>query len=203
MGYTGSLQMTEAAVGLIGKAKNRLAKFYNPSVYKAAPKKEISMEDKIVNSYGFVQRHAQEKKQMPDIPELPEHKQQNSGGVVALLDKIVADLEHDKVVSQHDEKNAQGEYVEFMADSQATREQNQKTMVDKKASKAELESKVVEGKASLSTSFQELQNSHQFLSELHSQCDFMVENFEARQTARSAEIESLKNAKSVLAGASL
>lgn len=206
--YTASLQMTEAAVALLGKAKNRLAKFYNPTVYKAPPKKEKTMEEKIIQSYGFVQRHSvmhtvSHKKQMPELPDMPTYEKKNSGGVVALLDTIVSDLEKDRVTAGLEEKTAQKDYVEFMADSQSTRGQLQKTMVDKKSSKAELEKKAVEAKSNMATSFQELQNSHKFLSELHAQCDFMVENFEARQTARSAEIESLKAAKATLAGASL
>merc|ERR1719421_1201810 len=84
--YVESIQLGEAAVGLIGKAKNRLMKFYNPTVYKAAPKKEATMEEKIIASYGsFIQRHVSAKsakRQLPDIPELPEKKASNSGGVV-------------------------------------------------------------------------------------------------------------------------
>merc|ERR550537_7446 len=84
--YAESLQLTEAAVGLIGKAKNRLMKFYNPSVYKAPPKEEATMEEKIIASYGsFIQRHVSTKRQLPDIPELPEKKEGKSGGVVALM----------------------------------------------------------------------------------------------------------------------
>merc|ERR1719258_894127 len=46
--YLETLKLTETAVELLGKAKNRLNKFYNPAVYKAPPKKEVSMEDKIL-----------------------------------------------------------------------------------------------------------------------------------------------------------
>merc|ERR1719408_377066 len=64
--YTESLSLAEAAVGLIGKAKNRLMKFYNPTVYKAPPKKEATMEEKIIASYGsFIQRHVSTKRQLP------------------------------------------------------------------------------------------------------------------------------------------
>merc|ERR1719161_2216617 len=114
-----------------------------------------------------------------------------------------AHLEKDKVNAGADEKTAQKDYTEFMAESQAARETDQKTMVEKKAAKATLETKLVEAKDTMATSFEELQNSHQYLSELHNQCDFMVENFEARETARATEIESLKSAKATLAGASL
>merc|ERR550537_1355608 len=34
--YIEAMQMNEAAIGLVGKAKNRLQKFYNPSLAKAA-----------------------------------------------------------------------------------------------------------------------------------------------------------------------
>merc|ERR1712066_513702 len=41
-----------AAKQLIGIAKNRLAKFYTPKLYKAAPKTELSAENRVVVSMG-------------------------------------------------------------------------------------------------------------------------------------------------------
>merc|ERR1719217_1527865 len=46
--YAENVQMQETAIEIVGKAKNRLQKFYNPSAYKAPPKKEMSMEEKII-----------------------------------------------------------------------------------------------------------------------------------------------------------
>merc|ERR1719443_2816924 len=40
--YVEMMQMSEAAMGLVEKTKNRLQKFYNPTLYKAPPKKEMS-----------------------------------------------------------------------------------------------------------------------------------------------------------------
>merc|ERR1719161_1457413 len=48
-------QLNEAAIQLIGKAKNRLQKFYNPTLYKAPPKTEMTMEEKIIDAGSFVQ----------------------------------------------------------------------------------------------------------------------------------------------------
>merc|ERR1719313_2324474 len=145
--YVESLQLTEAAVGLIGKAKNRLMKFYNPTVYKAPPKKESTMEEKIIASYGsFIQRHVSTKRQLPDIPELPEKKESNSGGVVALMDTIVLDLKKDSATATADEKTAQKEYVALMSESQTTREADAKALVNKKAASAERESALVKAK---------------------------------------------------------
>merc|ERR1719359_2283751 len=46
--FTVNVQLSEIAEQLIGKAKNRLLKFYNPTLYKAPPKKEMTMEEKII-----------------------------------------------------------------------------------------------------------------------------------------------------------
>merc|ERR1719174_3020912 len=53
--YVAQMQMNEAAMGLVEKAKNRLQKFYNPTLYKAPPKKEMSMEEKIMQAGSFAQ----------------------------------------------------------------------------------------------------------------------------------------------------
>merc|ERR1719236_188904 len=53
--YLEMMQLNEAAVGLVEKAKNRLQKFYNPTLYKAPPKKGMTMEEKIMQAGSFVQ----------------------------------------------------------------------------------------------------------------------------------------------------
>merc|ERR1719473_1456479 len=58
--FTETLKLSEVALQLIAKAKNRLQKFYNPTLYKAPPKKEMSMEEKIIasGSSALVQQEA-------------------------------------------------------------------------------------------------------------------------------------------------
>merc|ERR1719321_1661518 len=53
--YVEQMQMNEAALGLVEKAKNRMQKFYNPTLYKAPPKTESMMEEKIITAGTFVQ----------------------------------------------------------------------------------------------------------------------------------------------------
>merc|ERR1719316_150435 len=54
--YTENLALTETAVALIEKAKMRLLKFYQPTLYKAPPKVEMTMEEKIIAAgTAFVQ----------------------------------------------------------------------------------------------------------------------------------------------------
>merc|ERR1719174_1710955 len=45
-------QQSNAALQLIDKAKNRLVKFYRPTMYKEAPTKELTEEEKILAASG-------------------------------------------------------------------------------------------------------------------------------------------------------
>merc|ERR1740127_391240 len=47
-----TLASDNAAKELIGVAKNRLNKFYNPKLYKAPPKRELSEEERITVNMG-------------------------------------------------------------------------------------------------------------------------------------------------------
>merc|ERR1740127_358514 len=50
--YVEELAANNAAVQIIGIAKNRMNKFYNPKLYKAPPKRKLSEEDSIAVSMG-------------------------------------------------------------------------------------------------------------------------------------------------------
>merc|ERR1719388_338478 len=70
--YTETVQLTQTAIELIAKAKNRLQKFYNPTLYKAEPKKEMTMEEKIIaGGSAFVQvfnHFAGQRAKQPEMP---------------------------------------------------------------------------------------------------------------------------------------
>merc|ERR1712139_279236 len=50
--YVETLAANSAAKDLLSFAKNRLNKFYNPKLYKAPPKRELSEADSITVSMG-------------------------------------------------------------------------------------------------------------------------------------------------------
>jgi len=213
--YTQALTLNEAALQLIGKAKNRLQKFYNPALYKAPPKKELSMEDAIYTRSGgtleaaapaLVQINAHKKGKVapPVAPETWGAYQSaggKSGGVMGLMDMLSGDLQADQAQAKHDEEMAQKEYDDLMVDSKTSRQNNAKSIVDKEASRAEVDASLEKEKEGQATTQAELENIHTRLGDLHSSCDFIMGNFDLRRTARASEIESLKNAKAVLAGA--
>merc|ERR1719321_2524696 len=227
--YTENLKLTETAIALLSKAKNRMQKFYNPTLYKAPPKKEMSMEEKIIaagssalvqseatfdspdSTYGssFVQIRKvsllRSKVAPPEAPETfgaYEKKGEKSGGIMALMDMMVNEMKASLQEAKFAEKQAQTDYVDLMADSQAKREQDGKSIVNENAAKADLESSLVEAKQSQALTLEQLANLHETLAKLHGSCDFIVKNWEIRLNARTAEIEGLKTAKAVLAGAS-
>merc|ERR1719310_2509531 len=216
--YTTNVQLSEVAVQLIGKAKNRLQKFYNPTLYKAPPKKEMSMEEKIIaaGSSALVQQEAQfdapefvqirrvsNKVAPPEAPEAPGafKKNEKSGGVLALMDMIMGEVKTSLTEMKMDEKYAQKEYVELMGDSQESRATDLKSLTEANGSKADLEASLTEAKEGQMLTLEQSQNVIATIAKLHGSCDFILKNFELRLNARTAEIEGLKTAKAVLAGA--
>merc|ERR1719335_884803 len=203
--YQETITLTQTAIELIGKAKNRLQKFYNPTLYKAPPtKKEMTMEEKILaGASALAQIHSHHKAIQPVMPEVGTYEKntQKSGGVMALMDMIVKDLEGTVKDTEYGEKSAQEDYVELMEDCQASRAQYSKSLTDKEAAKAEIMEKKANAKEKELNDFKDLDNIGKYVGQLHVKCDFILENYDVRKEARAAEVEGLKNAKAVLAGA--
>merc|ERR1719247_2583447 len=88
-----------------------------------------------------------------------------------------------------------------MGESEATRQQDTKSIADKEATKADLEAKLVTDKDTAASNAEELANVQTAISDLHGTCDFIVQNYDLRKEARTNEIDALKNAKAVLSGA--
>merc|ERR1719274_490403 len=124
-------------VGLIGKAKNRLQKFYNPTLYKAAPKTENTMEEKIIIAGTFAQVRAHD----DEAFEVTYQKSEKSAGVIGLMDMMVREIETDMKDAEYEEKTSAKDYSELMSDSQETRAANSKGIVTKTSSKAATEAK--------------------------------------------------------------
>ena len=64
-----------------------------------------------------------------------------------------------------------------------------------------LQTELAEAEATLEETEAELDSLAASKAELHAACDFVLKNFDYRQTARDQEIEALKQAKSILSGA--
>merc|ERR1719456_1824941 len=139
-------------------------KFYNPKMYKPPPKRELTEEERITlnmggtleptpppggiagTGIGFVQSHDAAKAAPPPPPEsfgsCADYgaKGEESNGVIAMMDMMVGDLEKEMQEAKVEEDNSQEEYEQFMADSKEKRALDSKSVVDKEAQKAQLDS---------------------------------------------------------------
>jgi len=226
--YKDTMAANKAAKELLGVAKNRLAKFYTPKIYKAPPKRELSAEDRIfVNNGGtapptaapggiantgvtvFAQISAHRAADSSDVAPAPPpatwdaytKKGQESNGVLAMMDMLVADLDKDMQESEVDEKDAQSEYEAFIEDSKTKRAQDSKSIADKEGYKADLEAELEKSEAEHKSTLKEDMDKAEEIKDLHLECDWLLSNFQARKEARAGEIDSLKKAKAVLSGA--
>jgi len=184
---TETLAGDNAAKELIGVAKNRMNKFYNPKLYKApAP----------VVAFSQVAPAPP-----PETAGAYAKKGEESGGVIAMLDMMVADLDKEITTIEVDEKEAQKEYEQFMSDSASKRASDAKSVEDKEGVKADTEARVLKEEEEKASTTKEAMATHEYLADVHADCDWLLTNFETRKTARAGEIDALTKAKAVLSGA--
>merc|ERR1719203_1931185 len=210
--YKTTMAEDAAAMDILKMAKNRLAKFYTPKMYQPPAKTELSAAGRIEASYGasFVQVSAhsqQEAKGVAAPPPPPEtwdaysKKGEENAGVTEMMQLLMTDLENEMAQMTVDEKDSQAEYEAFMTDAASTRAMNSQSVKDKTAAKADAEANLVrlsqENKDTLKAAYDQ----SELVKDLHSECDWLLANFENRKAARTGEVESLKGAKAVLSGA--
>merc|ERR1719465_142000 len=207
--YIQFMEENNAAVQLLEKAKNKLFKFYRPSQYTeettAAPIVLSQLPTTHLDALdGLSFAQVSHKEAPPPPPETwgaYKKKSGKSNGAIALLERLTKDLQDGITDAEHDEKTSQKDYETLMSDSQTSRAQKAQSITEKEAAKADLDLKV-ENASEQKTAFEaDLLNIKDYLSKLHAQCDFLVENYDVRKSARDTELESLANAKAVLSGA--
>jgi len=205
----------KAAKELLEFAKNRLNKFYNPTLYKAPPTTTLSMEDKLYVEGGgvlsaaasFVQIAAHSYGQVapPPPPETAAayaKKSSESTGVIAMIDMLIKDLTTEMTEAKSTEANSQTAYEEMMADSKEKRADDSKSLTDKQAAKAGAEADLNAATSEKEGTAKELMATEKYISSMHAECDWLLKYFDVRAEARAGEIDSLKKAKDVLSGAS-
>merc|ERR550532_1889602 len=119
---------------------------------------------------AFMQQHKQEPAGPPPPPGFEAYKKNAaSGGVMKMIQEIINDAK--------------------------AMEAESKEIVNKSELKAKAEGELVETKEAKEAVMLELEQLSNYDAELHQSCDFVLKNFDIRQTARDEEIEALKQAK--------
>jgi len=129
-----------------------------------------------------------------------EYKKNNSG-VMGMIQAIIDDAKTMESEVIRAEEDAQKAYEDFVKDSNASIVQKTKSQINKVEERAKAEEDLNQAVQDKENALLELEQLSNYNAELHSSCDFIIKNFEIRQTGRDDEIEALKQAKSILSGA--
>ncbi len=111
----------------------------------------------------------------PEVPGAHKKKGEESGGAIAMIDSLIAELDKEMTEAETEEELAQEECEELMADS-----------VERRAA----ESKLVTGKGALKADTEDV----------HAERDWCIQYFDVRKETRTGEIDALGKAKAVLSG---
>jgi len=143
-----------------------------------------------------------QKSEMEPAPEFKAFKQSSGNfGVMSMLQQLIADAKAMEAEATFGENKAQEDYEAFAKTTTAAIEAKTKSITDKSEEKAEFEASVVQAKEAKEGVAEELEQLSQENVDLHESCDFVLQNFEARQSAREDEMDALAEAKAMLAGA--
>jgi len=181
--FVETLAANNGAKDVLGFAKNRLQKFYNPKLYVPPAMAQVAPPPAPEANLAYKKSGGE------------------SGGVINMIDLLVADLDKDIQTSKVDEKDAQSDYETFMGDASDKRALDSKAITDKESAKAETESELQANKDSKKSTTIEAMETAKYIGGLHQECDWLLTNYDSRQAARTGEIDALGKAKAVLSGA--
>merc|ERR1719181_2748705 len=225
--FTELMASDTAAKEILGFAKNRLNKFYNPKLYKAPPKRTLTEEDRATLAAGGtlaptaapggiagtgitvladVSQHSQEDNGVkpPPPPEAPgayKKKGEETNGVIAMIDLLIKDLDKEMTTAKAEEKDAQEDYETFMKDSADKRAEDSKALENKEAALADMKASLEKDTEDKKSTTKELVATNQYIATLHADCDWLLQYFDVRKEARASEVDALEKAKAVLSGA--
>merc|ERR550537_544479 len=117
------------------------------------------------------------------------YKKDKGGGVIGMLEGVVAEaaqLEKDAIIAESD---AQKAYEKFVQDSNESIGSKNRDITNKQEERATAQAEKTQNGSTNS--------------DLHKACDFTLNNFTARQKANDEEVNALNEAKAILSGSGM
>merc|ERR1719277_942675 len=114
-------------------------------------------------------------------------KSRENAGVIAMIELLIKDVEKEIVEAKTEEKNSQQDYETTMADAAEKRSADAKSITEKRSALADAEMSLQthsEGKANTG---RELLALSSYLTQLHSECDWLLQYYDVRKEARASE----------------
>merc|ERR1712107_323878 len=111
-----------------------------------------------------------------------------AGGVMGMIQQIINDAKAMEAEAIRSEEDAQKAYEDFVKETNASIEAKTKEIINKSEEKAKAETDLTQAQEDKEAVLLELEQLSNYNAELHQSCDFVMKNFEIRQTARDEEI---------------
>merc|ERR1719213_1202156 len=168
-----TVQDQQATQAILTKALDRLKAFYD--------------------SKALVQTGAKAHRKQPGQALAPPPEQKTyqksaaGGGVMAMIEGVIKESKDLEMKALSDEQDSQAAYESFIKASNKLIASNNKDIANKSAAKGKADMALAQAKGSLKTTIADILSLADMLQQLTNQCDFLLKNFDARQSARSQE----------------
>jgi len=128
--------------------------------------------------------------------------EKNAGGarIMAMIQDVINDakkMENEAIAAEQDAASA---YEMFMKDANKSIKQMTRSNVNMAEEKAKAEESLSRDESDFKATMKTLESLNEELGDLHKSCDFVLNNFSARQEARALEMDALREAKNILSG---
>jgi len=183
-----SISDQRATMNILRKAEERLKMFYTPNAALAQ-----------------IHAHAQYDPMEGVAPPPPKpqdyEKSAGAGGVLQLFAMIITDAETVEIDIEKAEQQSQSEYATFTADTTAGIEADRSLIAEKEKQSAQAAGEKSETEEAQLVNGEAIAKTVELLAAHHTDCDWLLKYFEVRKTARAEELDSISDAKAILAGA--
>mmetsp|Transcript_21699 Transcript_21699/g.67696 ORF Transcript_21699/g.67696 Transcript_21699/m.67696 type:complete len:683 (+) Transcript_21699:68-2116(+) len=141
------------------------------------------------------------RRQEPAPPGFDEYEK-NAGGnrVMDMLNDVLADTKKLEDEAIRDEEDMQKGYEDFVKETNDAIDARKRQVVEKTQERAQTQSDLVETTEVKDKALTELEQLSNYNAQLHKSCDYLLKNFDVRQTARDEEIEALRTTIRILSG---
>jgi len=152
--------------------------------------------------YGAAALVQKKATQTPPVQFKSYENNKSSGGVMGMIQQIITDARAMEAEAIRGEADDQKAYEDFVKDTNTSIDAATVEMTNTAEAKAKAEGENTEAKLDLDATEAELKQLGDEDFRLHSECDFVLKNFDVRQSSRDDEMEALKDSISILSGSS-
>merc|ERR1719321_1246294 len=117
------------------------------------------------------------------------------------MEKLVDDAKKIREETRTNEAHEVHDYEAFVENGNHAIKSHMTSVLSKTDAKVETAKDLKATEQDLKATKKELERLAKFDEDTHKDCDYLLKNFNLRQQARSEELESLKQSKSILSGA--